>query len=1121
MSKVPAAVGGMPLGTFIARVIWLCLTPLFLLASWLSYQNIAAERTAQREAAERVGHNFLTAVEQRLRLHINALNMLSLSPLIDDPQRWRDLYQLAQDYQRSFGSHVILAEPGPPGQPMKMLFNTRAEFGAALPPVPVPQGTAAAPVALRTLRPAVGDLFIGPVARAPLIAIALPVVRQDRATFLLLTTFATRQFQEHLDLVNLPAGWAMSLRDSMGHAIAHWTPDGFNAERDVSPSGRFEMRSTLAPWSVVVEIPAEQQRNSLLRTALLLALGLGAATFSGLAGSALASRRLGRAIATLAAPPAEKIAPTHISEIDAARQRIATASAELNASEAKFQAIFTGLLDAVVFTDPERRIRLVNPAFSRTFGYTAEEVAGRETGFLYADPADFARQGKMRYNTGAPPAAATFEMRYRRRDGSVFWAESTGSGILGEDGTLLGFVGLHRDIEPRRRAEEQLRLWGESFRHAQIGIAITDAGTNRLLEVNPAFAAARGYSIEELQGEPIARIFPDGVFATLSSHLLRLASTSHITIETEHLTKDGRVFPVLLDLTLIRDTAGAPLYRLAFVIDLSERKAAEAALAAAQAAALAQQKQARIATLNQMQDANAARARAELAVAELEESREKLNLFIEHAPAALAMFDRDMVYQAVSRRWLEDYGLVGVPLLGRSHYEVFPEITEAWKAIHRRSLAGEVIRAEADRFERADGSVQWLRWEVRPWFRVDRGIGNIGGIAIFSEDITTRMQAEEALRLAEQRFAVAFAENPAAISLSRLEDGTVFDVNDTWVSLIGYSRDEVIGRSARTHRIWPSPEATERFLAELRKTGSIRGWEQEFFNKSGTPFTAQVSAQLMEFHGENMVLATLVDITERKRIEAEIRELNATLESRVETRTAELTAANQELDSFAYAVSHDLRAPLRALNGFSRALVEDCGDQLVGEARGYLDQIILASRRMSELIDGLLSLSRSTRGDLRREVVDLSALAGRRLAALAEGDPGRAVAYSVEPGLVAVGDPRTLEPALGNLLDNAWKYTGHCPSPQIRVYSEERESGRWICVTDNGAGFDMAHAERLFKPFQRLHRQDEFPGIGIGLATAQRIILRHGGRLEARGEPGRGATFAFLLPTASFPEASP
>jgi len=250
------------------------------------------------------------------------------------------------------------------------------------------------------------------------------------------------------------------------------------------------------------------------------------------------------------------------------------------------------------------------------------------------------------------------------------------------------------------------------------------------------------------------------------------------------------------------------------------------------------------------------------------------------------------------------------------------------------------------------------------------------------------------------------------------------------------------------------------------------------------------------------------DIITRKRTAAEIEDLNQDLKQTV----AQLQGANQELEAFAYSVSHDLRAPLRAMGGFSEALLEDYGDKLEAEARSYLDEIIIGSRHMGQLIDGLLTLSRSTRGELHHDRVDLTAMANSISSELMKTEPGRRVEWRIEHALSTAGDGRMIEVIMRNLLGNAWKYTAGMAEPLIRVYVELQGSERFFCVADNGAGFDMAHAEKLFQPFQRLHRQDEFPGMGIGLATAQRIVHRHGGVISATGSPHQGATFRFSLP---------
>ncbi len=235
------------------------------------------------------------------------------------------------------------------------------------------------------------------------------------------------------------------------------------------------------------------------------------------------------------------------------------------------------------------------------------------------------------------------------------------------------------------------------------------------------------------------------------------------------------------------------------------------------------------------------------------------------------------------------------------------------------------------------------------------------------------------------------------------------------------------------------------------------------------------------------------------------------LETRVAERTAALEEANAELDAFAYSVSHDLRAPLRAMDGFSRAILEDAADRLDDDGRDCLGRIRGAAREMAQLIEDLLALSRVSRAEMRREAVDLSALAQAVGNELRASQLDRAVDLSVEPGLAAHGDPSLLRSVLRNLLGNAWKFTGKAAAPRVEFGRIPRDGETAYFVRDNGAGFDMAYSAKLFAPFQRLHSAAEFPGTGVGLATVARIVRRHGGRAWAEGVPGRGATFYFTL----------
>lgn len=245
--------------------------------------------------------------------------------------------------------------------------------------------------------------------------------------------------------------------------------------------------------------------------------------------------------------------------------------------------------------------------------------------------------------------------------------------------------------------------------------------------------------------------------------------------------------------------------------------------------------------------------------------------------------------------------------------------------------------------------------------------------------------------------------------------------------------------------------------------------------------------------------------------EREVRALNADLES----RAGELEATNRELEEFSHSVSHDLRGPLRHINAYSTMLEEEYGDRLEGEGKEYLRRLQDAAKRMSQLIDDLLHLSRVTKAEMRREEADLTALAHKIVFGLQSSQPDRRVSVHVEPGMRASCDPRLIRIALENLLGNAWKFTGKRDDPEIEFGMTERDGVPTYFVRDNGAGFDMAYADNLFSPFKRLHSDSDFPGTGIGLATVQRIVHRHGGRLFAQAAVGKGAEFSFTLEPGS------
>ncbi|HTQ99386.1 MAG TPA: ATP-binding protein, partial [Candidatus Acidoferrum sp.] len=250
-----------------------------------------------------------------------------------------------------------------------------------------------------------------------------------------------------------------------------------------------------------------------------------------------------------------------------------------------------------------------------------------------------------------------------------------------------------------------------------------------------------------------------------------------------------------------------------------------------------------------------------------------------------------------------------------------------------------------------------------------------------------------------------------------------------------------------------------------------------------------------------------------------IEKLNTELETKVMERTQQLQATNHELESFCYSVSHDLRGPLRSISGFSQALVEELPSELPGDSRRYLDKIAAATTRMGQLIEDLLNLSRVSRGELKRQQTDLSAMARDVIAELQNLNPGHKVEVSLWDNIVVDADPKLLRIVMDNLLSNAWKFSSKQPHPMIAVGVMDDGEQEICFVRDNGTGFDMKYADKLFGAFQRLHAMHEFPGTGVGLATVQRIVNRHGGRVWFNAALGKGATFYFTLKTAKRQEA--
>ena len=409
---------------------------------------------------------------------------------------------------------------------------------------------------------------------------------------------------------------------------------------------------------------------------------------------------------------------------------------------------------------------------------------------------------------------------------------------------------------------------------------------------------------------------------------------------------------------------------------------------------------------------------------------------------------------------------------------------------------------------RSNGTVHFISISGDPVFDAS---GQFKGYRGVGTDITERKQAEATLRESEHVYRTMFDSAPEGVWMIG-PDRLTTEVNQRMCDLIGCRREDMLGRNPVE---FADAENARVFQANAHRVPSreTRTFELALRHRDGRNVPTEFNAtDLFNNDGSVMaVLAFVVDLTDRKRHEDELLRLNTDLERRVVERTHALEVANRELESFSYSVSHDLRAPLRAIEGFSRLLENEYVEKFDERGKDYFKRIRGGSIRMGILIDDLLDLSRISRQKMQREPVDLSMLARQAADELQSTEPGRRVEWVIAPKITAQGDPGLLRIVVQNLIGNAWKYSSKRDSARIEFGACERDGRPAYFVRDNGDGFDMAYADKLFGAFQRLHSPGEFPGTGIGLATVKRVIHRHNGEVGAESRVGEGATFYFSL----------
>jgi PAS domain S-box-containing protein len=430
--------------------------------------------------------------------------------------------------------------------------------------------------------------------------------------------------------------------------------------------------------------------------------------------------------------------------------------------------------------------------------------------------------------------------------------------------------------------------------------------------------------------------------------------------------------------------------------------------------------------------------------------------------------------------------------------------------LYRATRFGEVVKNEPWVLRRYDGKPIHVLVNTVPIRDASGSI--IGGIGCW-RDVTEQRALMDALADSEERFRATFEQAAVGIGHVSLE-GKWLRVNERLCRMTGYSREEMLERGFQDITYPGDPDRDLVHMASLL-AGEIQSYslEKRYVHRDRTLFWVTITVALMRKHGKPQYFISVIeDISKRKAVEAEIRQLNEELESRVEARTAELTAANRELEAFSYSVSHDLRAPLRSIEGFSQIVLEDYGDRIPPEARAYLARVCASTKNMGQLIDDLLEFSRLGRKELITQSVDLRQIAERCIAELREAHPDRAIDVVVGDLPRWKCDPALMRQVFANLLSNAVKFTRNGRDPQVSVGTLTQNNETVVYVRDNGAGFDMRYAKKIFGVFERLHRAEDYEGTGVGLAIVKRIIERHAGRVWAESQPGQGATFYFTLP---------
>jgi PAS domain S-box-containing protein len=762
--------------------------------------------------------------------------------------------------------------------------------------------------------------------------------------------------------------------------------------------------------------------------------------------------------------------------------------ASLRASEEQFRQLTENIRE-VFWLKPLKidQVIYLSPAYEEVWGRSCESVyegAMSWTEAIHQEDRDRVITAFEKQILGE----GDFNQEYRivRPDGEVRWIRDRAFPIYNRSGQVYRLAGIAEDITERQQTLSALQRLNEELQQSQQNLqAIIDNTTaviylkdskGRFMLINRQFESLFHVTREQVIGKTDHDVFPKDLADAFQVNDSRVIDTGEVlTIEEVAPQHDGSHTYLSIKFPLYDGTHS--LYAVGGIsTDITERKQAEQ---------------------------------------KLRDSEHRFRSVFEQAPFAIQIFTADGFLEQANQTWEQMWGItrdsvVGYNLLHDPQAEVMGHLPD-----FRKAFAGEVVSLPPVYYEPAlsnnQGASRWIEVHL---YSVKDEAENVQEVVLITRDISDRKHAEQRLQSSEERFRRAILDAPLPMML-HAEDGEVVQINRTWTQLTGYTHSDIPTIANWSEKAYGRRK--ELVQADIERLYNLNGRISEGEYKITT---RNGEVRIWEFYsaplgrlpdGRRLVISTAIDITERKKTEAEIRQLNETLEQRVIERTAQLEEANQELEAFAYSIAHDLRAPLRGMQGLAEALLEDYGDALDALGQQYTHHIVTSAQRLDDLINDLLAYSRLSRSELTVSIVDLNLVMSRAMSQI-EADLKQQQAVvtirSVLPKVMA--HYGTLVQVLTNLLSNAIKFVENA-QPQVQIWVETHDDWVQLWIADNGIGIALEHQQRIFRVFERLHGIETYAGTGIGLAIVQKGIERMGGQVGIESELGKGSRFWIKL----------